>query len=158
MTKNLILTFLPALSLATGCVIVSDNGTDGSGGTGSTGGTSSTSSTSGGSGATAGSTGTTTGSGSDTGTAGSDTGTAGGTTGGAGGCGWGPTGIPDPAEGYVCGGNGEDPNGTFPMACPDGLTESGPCGDVTGVGCCDAASGAVWYCSDTGILVTEDCA
>lgn len=71
------------------------------------------------------------------------------TAGGA--CGWGPTGEADVPEGYVCGGNGEDPSGMIPSACPEGveLVEGSDCGGnmgITGVGCCDA-SGNAWFCA-----------
>lgn len=73
---------------------------------------------------------------------------------GAGMCGWGPTGETPVRSGYVLGGDGEDPSGLMPMACPTGvaLVAGGACGGamgITGVGCCDAA-GAVWFCADDG--------
>jgi hypothetical protein len=74
-----------------------------------------------------------------------------------GGCGW--VQEADPA-GYYCEGEGEDPTGTNPIACPDGLVENDPCGTVTGAGCCDA-DGNNWYCGDDGMgnqfLVLELC-
>ncbi|RMG94409.1 MAG: hypothetical protein D6705_16355 [Deltaproteobacteria bacterium] len=146
-----------SLVFASACIIVTDgdgDGTDTGSTTGTTTATSSTASTSSSDGTA------TTGTGSSTSTtdaSGSDTGTAGSaTTGGVSTCGWGPTGVPDPMEGYVCGGSGEDPNGTYPLACPDGLEVGGPCGDVTGVGCCDA-NGDLWYCTNTGQLFMQDC-
>lgn len=66
-------------------------------------------------------------------------------------CGWGPTGDATVPEGYVCGGDGEDPNGNYPLLCPDGVTlEAGEaCSGIEGPGCCDA-SGNAWYCGDEG--------
>ncbi len=71
---------------------------------------------------------------------------------GANGCGWGP--IPNNDEvpnGYQCGFEGEDPEGTHPIACPDSSTlQAGlDCNEagVTAEGCCDA-NGDVWYCVD----------
>jgi hypothetical protein len=80
-------------------------------------------------------------------------------TGTAAGCGWGPTGDPAVPEGYACGGDGEDPDQRFAIECPEDLVEGGECGELTGVGCCDAA-GNVWFCLDDGndqTLVKEDC-
>ncbi len=82
-------------------------------------------------------------------------------TGGPVGCGWGQTGAPSVPEGYVCGGDGADPNGTFPMDCPEDveLTEGAECGSIEGPGCCDS-EGNVWFCADDGtgpVLYTEDC-
>jgi hypothetical protein len=72
-------------------------------------------------------------------------------------CGWAQD--EDPA-GYYCGGEGEDPTGTSPWACPADLVEGEPCGTVTGVGCCDE-DGDNWYCAknDEGdeFLVLEIC-
>lgn len=86
-------------------------------------------------------------------TAAQDTGNADGSgSGGAGGaCGWGVTGDTGVEEGYVCGGDGADPNGMFPMGCPEGVTleVGGECGTIEGPGCCDA-EGNVWYCGDSG--------
>jgi hypothetical protein len=64
-------------------------------------------------------------------------------------CGWGATGEDDVPMGYVCGGDGEDPDGGFDIACPVDLdlTEGGDCGPLTGVGCCDE-SGNAWFCAD----------
>ena len=74
----------------------------------------------------------------------------------AGSCGWDANAMP---PGYYCGGSGEDPGGT-PIACPDGLVEGDPCGEVTGAGCCDG-NGDNWYCGDDGMgnqtLVLEAC-
>jgi hypothetical protein len=72
-------------------------------------------------------------------------------------CGW----FEDPTlPGYYCGGMGEDPNGMTPIGCPPGLVDGDPCGNVTGVGCCDA-NGDNWYCGDDGMgntfLVFEAC-
>jgi hypothetical protein len=105
------------------------------------------------------------GTGSDTGSA--DTGSGGGSDTGAdesgapAGCGWGPTGDETVPNGYVCGGSGEDPDGVFPLACPDDttLTEGGECGSIMGVGCCDAYGNA-WFCGSNGadpVLVPQDC-
>ena len=79
-------------------------------------------------------------------------------------CGWGITGEKTIPEGYVCGGEGEDPSGLMPSTCAEGvaLVEGGECGGemgITGVGCCDA-NGDVWFCADDGsgpILYTADC-
>jgi hypothetical protein len=69
----------------------------------------------------------------------------------AGACGWGPTGQKMVPEGYVCGGDGEDPDGNVPLLCPEGveLVVGGDCGDIEGPGCCDAAGNA-WFCGDAG--------
>ena len=32
----------------------------------------------------------------------------------------------------------------------------GPCGNVTGVGCCDA-DGNLWYCTGTGQIYQQTC-
>jgi hypothetical protein len=74
-------------------------------------------------------------------------------------CGWGPTNDPEVPEGYVCGGDGEDPDNRWGIECPEGLEEDAECGELTGVGCCDA-DGNVWFCWDeagTQTLVKEDC-
>jgi hypothetical protein len=74
-------------------------------------------------------------------------------------CGWGPTGDSTITDGYVCGGAGEDPDGTWTQACPDGLVEGEACGTVTGVGCCDP-DGNAWFCGTDGTtdaLFKEDC-
>ncbi len=157
MTK---LSLLAALSLAIGaCVIVDDD--DGGG-----------SETSNSSNATTQSTTATTAS-SNSGTDGSSSGSSAssestaadsGTSAGGGGCGWGPTGEADVPEGYVCGGNGEDPSGMIPSTCPEGieLVEGGDCGGnmgITGVGCCDA-SGNAWFCAGqdgASQLYTQPC-
>lgn len=69
-------------------------------------------------------------------------------------CGW------DARNGYyACGFEGEDPGGQIPIACPEGLVEGDPCGEVPGQGCCDG-SGNNWYCADDGgdlFLVVEQC-
>jgi hypothetical protein len=57
---------------------------------------------------------------------------------------------------YACGGDGPDPAGTFPMACPSNLQEGGSCGEVSGIGCCDA-NGDNWYCSGGSALVKATC-
>ncbi len=138
---------------AAGCIIIQDSGDGGSPTTGPAPGPGTLGpSTAGSTGPASTSTSTSTGA-SDTGTAGSGD-TAG--TAGTPACGWGPTGVPDPAEGYVCGGQGSDPDGVYPLACPDGLAEGSPCGEVTGVGCCDAA-GDLWYCTATGTLYRQAC-
>lgn len=66
-------------------------------------------------------------------------------TGGAASCGWGRTGDEIVPMGYVCGGECEDPDMMFARDCPAELVVGDPCGDVTGVGCCDA-EGNLWYC------------
>ncbi|NJK33386.1 MAG: hypothetical protein HC927_13845 [Deltaproteobacteria bacterium] len=48
---------------------------------------------------------------------------------------------------YMCEGEGEDPEGSYPLECPLDLIPGSPCGDVTAIGCCDAA-GDLWYCLD----------
>lgn len=71
-------------------------------------------------------------------------------------CGWIQEADP---PGYYCDGEGEDPTGTVPIGCPDGLVEDDPCGTVTGAGCCDA-NGDNWYCAESGgeqFLVRESC-
>jgi hypothetical protein len=71
-------------------------------------------------------------------------------TAGGGACGWGPTGDEMVPEGYVCGGDGEDPSGMVAMACPEDVTleVGGECGGVAGTGCCDA-TGDAWFCGQT---------
>jgi hypothetical protein len=66
-------------------------------------------------------------------------------------CGWGPTGDPMVPDGYVCGGDGEDPDGMFPMLCPEviELQVGGACSGIEGPGCCDA-QGNAWFCGDDG--------
>jgi len=101
---------------------------------------------------------------SDTGTTDEPSDTGSSETGIAGSCGWGRTGEKTIPEGYICGGEGEDPSGLMPSACADGveLVEGGDCGGemgITGVGCCDA-SGDVWFCADDGsgrVLYTQAC-
>lgn len=73
-------------------------------------------------------------------------------TAGAGGvCGWGPTGDPAVPEGYVCGGDGEDPSGMVPLACPEAvdLQVGAGCNGIEGQGCCDA-QGNAWFCGNDG--------
>jgi hypothetical protein len=72
-------------------------------------------------------------------------------TAGAGVCGWGPTGDEAVPEGYVCGGDGEDPRGMFPMLCPEAidLQVGADCSSIEGTGCCDA-QGNAWFCGDDG--------
>lgn len=76
------------------------------------------------------------------------------TGGGSAMCGW------DPGNMYYdCGFEGEDPSGTIPLGCPEGLVEGEACGSVPGEGCCDA-NGDNWYCGDDGgaqILVKVGC-
>ncbi|MFO7564209.1 MAG: hypothetical protein R6X02_16300 [Enhygromyxa sp.] len=76
----------------------------------------------------------------------------------AGSCGW--IEDADPISGYYCGGEGEDPTGSAPIACPDDLVEGEACGTVTGAGCCDA-DGNNWYCgkddNDNEFLVFVAC-
>jgi len=95
-------------------------------------------------------------SGSTAGTAGTtastDAATASDETAAGGSCGWGPTGDEAVPEGYVCGGDGVDPSGMVPLACPEGVTlEVGAaCGeDIGGTGCC-GPDGNAWYCGDEG--------
>jgi hypothetical protein len=72
----------------------------------------------------------------------------------AGGCGWD---AEQTFPGYYCGGSGEDPDGMFPLTCPDGLVEGDPCGEViSGVGCCDA-NGDNWYCGEGDIITLIPC-
>ncbi len=166
MSKYLSLPIL-VVSLSTACVIVNDGGdsgtdttsttsdstSDGTTGTSSSGGsTSGGGSTAGGS-TSGGSTGGGSGSDSD---GGSGSGSSSGGTAGGGACGWGPTGAEDPANGYVCGGEGADPDSVFPMDCPDGLEADAECGDVTGEGCCDT-DGSAWYCTADAVLYHETC-
>jgi len=73
-------------------------------------------------------------------------------TAGAGGvCGWGSTGDPAVPEGYVCGGDGEDPSGMVPQLCPEAvdLQVGGGCNGIEGTGCCDA-QGNAWFCGNDG--------
>lgn len=102
----------------------------------------------------------------DTGATAADTGSGGATTAadstaGAAGCGWGPTGEETIPEGYVCGGDGEDPDGNYRLDCPAEveLVEGAACGTIAGQGCCDA-DGNAWFCGDEGagpILVLVPC-
>ncbi|MCA9704262.1 MAG: hypothetical protein KDK70_00235 [Myxococcales bacterium] len=80
-----------------------------------------------------------------------DTTAAGDTTAGSGPCGWGPTGDDMVPEGYVCGGDGVDPDGMYEMACPEDVTleAGGECGTIEGPGCCDP-DGNAWFCGDAG--------
>jgi hypothetical protein len=66
-------------------------------------------------------------------------------------CGWGPTGDPAVPEGYVCGGDGEDPSGMLPLLCPEAvdLQVGAGCGGIEGTGCCDA-QGNAWFCGNDG--------
>lgn len=57
-------------------------------------------------------------------------------------CGWGKFG------GYQCGGQGADPDGKHPMACPADIQQEQAC-ILTAAGCCDA-DGNAWYCRDDG--------
>ena len=85
-------------------------------------------------------------------------------TGNGGACGWGMTGEKKTPFGYICDGDGEDPDMMIEIDCPAAveLVEEGDCGGnmgITGAGCCDA-DGNLWYCADdTGEprLFTEDC-
>lgn len=66
----------------------------------------------------------------------------------ASGCGWGTTSESEVKYGYVCDGSGGDPKGEWARACPEHpLAIGDPCGEITGVGCCDS-DGNVWYCAD----------
>ncbi len=54
-----------------------------------------------------------------------------------------------------------DPNGTYPIDCPDGLQEGGPCdeqnGPVGNVGCCDPG-GTLYYCAGMEqTIVKQEC-
>lgn len=66
-------------------------------------------------------------------------------------CGWGPTGDEAVPEGYVCGGDGEDPSGTLPRLCPEAidLQVGAACSTITSQGCCDA-QGNAWFCGNDG--------
>ncbi|HWB78363.1 MAG TPA: hypothetical protein VG755_25530 [Nannocystaceae bacterium] len=86
-------------------------------------------------------------------------------TGAAGACGWGATGEKTTPMGYICGGDGADPDAMIDQDCASygvDLVEGGECGGnmgITGAGCCDE-NGDVWYCADDGgmpRLFTEDC-
>jgi hypothetical protein len=59
---------------------------------------------------------------------------------------------------YECGFDGEDPNGTFPIGCPDGLVEGDPCATtgITGEGCCDA-NGDSWFCAQGDVVAFFSC-
>jgi hypothetical protein len=72
-------------------------------------------------------------------------------TAGGGVCGWGPTGDEAVPEGYVCGGDGDDPSGVVPRLCPDAvdLQVGGSCSGIEGIGCCDV-QGNAWFCGDAG--------
>jgi hypothetical protein len=72
-------------------------------------------------------------------------------TAGTGVCGWGPTGDEAVPEGYVCGGDGADPSGMFPLLCPEAidLQVGAACGGIEGTGCCDA-QGHAWFCGNDG--------
>lgn len=63
-------------------------------------------------------------------------------------CGW-----SESEQYYLCGGQGEDPSGTFPIGCPEGLVEGEPCDGLPTEGCCDAA-GDNWFCEGVLVLVT----
>ena len=151
------------VALASACVVIDDNpsdtegstGTDGTTGPGttSTAGTQTDTAATDSGGTTTGTTSTTT-SATETDSGTDSAGTS--TTGGQAACGWGRTGVADPAEGYICDGNGEDPNGQYPIACPEGLVVGDPCGMVTGVGCCDA-NGDNWYCTSGSELYKDTC-
>lgn len=169
MSKSLSFATIAALLLGA-CVITDDDDDDTGNDTGSSPSTTNTSNTSTtASSATATTSDPTTDGTEDSTTAPADTGTSDpsetGTTGG-GACGWGVTGEKTVPMGYICGGEGEDPDGLMPIGCPDGieLVEGGDCGGnmgIAGVGCCDAA-GDVWYCTDDGsktgpVLMTDDC-
>ena len=68
-------------------------------------------------------------------------------------CGW------DANSGwYDCGFEGEDPEGTNPIGCPDGLVDGDPCENtgLTDVGCCDA-NGDNWYCAQGNVVFYNAC-
>lgn len=135
------------LGAAPACIIVTDDGDDTEGETGNV--------TSGNVTTTGNDTAAETNPPADSGSTAADTGaeasTAAAETAGTPSCGWGPTGDASIPEGYVCGGEGEDPDGNFPLLCPEGieLVEGGACGDIMGQGCCDA-DGNAWFCGDDG--------
>jgi hypothetical protein len=139
------------ICLVGGCVIIGDNDDDPVKATTNSSATGDSSSTSGNETDSA-ATGTT---GASSGGATSSDGTAGTTT-GVNSCGWGSTGVSDPAEGYVCGGDGVDPGGAVPLDCPADLRAGAACGDISGIGCCDA-DGNAWYCTDADVLYKESC-
>ncbi|MCY0987836.1 hypothetical protein OV203_11925 [Nannocystis sp. ILAH1] len=71
-------------------------------------------------------------------------------------CGWSPR-----DNYYSCNFEGEDPEGTHPIACPTGLVEGDPCATtgLTGEGCCDE-NGDNWYCGEENemqIVVLASC-
>jgi len=76
-------------------------------------------------------------------------------------CGW-----SDQNSYYDCAYNGAtpdavDPSNTYPIDCPDGLMENGPCDEMNGpvgnVGCCDPG-GTLYYCTGEGnVIVKEEC-
>jgi len=59
---------------------------------------------------------------------------------------------------YDCGFAGEDPGGTHPITCPDGLVEGDLCAStgLTGEGCCDANNDN-WYCTLDGVVFFLSC-
>jgi hypothetical protein len=59
---------------------------------------------------------------------------------------------------YECGFEGAEPEGNFPIECPDGLAAGDPCqtSGLTGEGCCDA-NGDNWYCTDGGVVFFNAC-
>lgn len=59
-------------------------------------------------------------------------------------CGWLQAGM---VSYYDCNGEGLEPSMTYDINCPDEtlLLEGGPCGDISGIGCCDA-NGNNWFC------------
>jgi hypothetical protein len=75
------------------------------------------------------------------------------TTDGGLGCGWNARGPY-----YECGFEGADPDGNFPLECPDGLVDGDPCDTtgLTGEGCCDA-NGDNWYCTQEGVVFLSAC-
>lgn len=164
MSNKLSLLSLLTASLATGCVIINDDGGSSDGGsatetTSTSNGSTTTDSGGSGSGSSAGSASGSSGSGSSASGSSGGSSSAGSSSAGTGPsatCGWGQTGVDDPPEGYICGGNGADPSNANPLACPDGLRAGAACGDVTGVGCCDA-DGNLWYCTADDTLYKETC-
>jgi hypothetical protein len=156
MRKGFTFIALAALvAAAPACIIVTDDGDD-SGGNTSNNPTSGTPGTSNGSAETS----TPTDTGSTAATSADGT-TAADETASVPACGWGPTGEEPISEGYVCTGDGEDPDGNFPIDCPADvdLAVGGDCGPIQGQGCCDA-QGDAWFCGDDGsgpALVRLDC-
>jgi hypothetical protein len=73
-------------------------------------------------------------------------------TGTVGDCGW------DKAmEFYVCGGDGEDPKGNFPLECTEEPVAGAECDEnsaINGIGCCFAGGNA--FCGKDGTVQIDD--